>query len=790
MKRAAIVVVVLGGLVVLVLVLGSLSLAGRARESFGYRAKGMAMAGEIPAAEEKALRDFGADSPAAPPALAAATPEPEPPRDELEIAADGYMTGSKRMLLKAKVGGKGMPASEVEGDRGGEGQEAPTRSWFPETFLFEPLVVTDQEGRANVPVRVPDRLTRWRVLALAHSRAGAQAGALSTFEGTLPAYVDPVVPPFLTAGDEVRLPVQLVNTTETDLDRTLKLSAAGANLAAAGGSVRVPAQGTLVQYAELKVERPGQVVVKASLGDTDAVERTIEVKPAGRPLSVSKGGTLAAPREVQLSGPADPLPESERVRLLVFPGALALLRSELSTALHRAGTADDAYSLLMAGRAPALLRALGDEPDREVLRNLALVSGQRAIHHSRSPDISSAALLAEAALAHPDNPVLSRLGERLAAMVAGAQLPDGTCQGGNGWTLQRLLVATADCAKAVGAGKATEAARQRSTGFNLRASGAFERNAGRIDDGYTAAAILASGALKGSLAEELRAKVRAAIAAQQDGSKVLQADEGVVRADGSVPTQAEATALAVLALEGDAQAPMADLGTSLLAGYSPVYGWGDGRTNLACMRAVLQLFKEPVPSNVRVVLEMDGNPVTEGALDPSRLKDVVALEAPAPGSSGMHKWRVRAEPAVPGLGFSLTLTAYVPWKQEEPTGGLDLAIASPTELAVGRPAEISLSATAPAGMALKIRHSLPAGVQPDTPSLELLVSSGSISRFETEDGAVQLEVPARQAGQPFTAKYRLVPTLAGKLHASASTITPVGRPDLMRYVAPATWVVR
>ncbi len=75
--------------------------------------------------------------------------------------------------------------------------------------------------------------------------------------------------------------------------------------------------------------------------------------------------------------------------------------------------------------------------------------GQRLLRSARSPNVPTAALVAQAALSHPDNPVLSRLGERLAAQVAQAQRPDGTCQGEDGWTLQRLLVATADCALAV-----------------------------------------------------------------------------------------------------------------------------------------------------------------------------------------------------------------------------------------------------------------------------------------------------------------------------------------------------
>ncbi len=96
---------------------------------------------------------------------------------------------------------------QLKGAEGGAAvAPAATRAWFPETFLFNPLIVTDASGRADVKVKVPDRLTTWHVLALAHSREGAQAGTTTDFLGTLPTYVDPVVPKQLVAGDEVRLP--------------------------------------------------------------------------------------------------------------------------------------------------------------------------------------------------------------------------------------------------------------------------------------------------------------------------------------------------------------------------------------------------------------------------------------------------------------------------------------------------------------------------------------------------------------------------------------------------------
>jgi hypothetical protein len=321
-------------------------------------------------------------------------------------------------------------------------------------------------------------------------------------------------------------------------------------------------------------------------------------------------------------------------------------------------------------------------------------------------------------------------------------------------------------------------------------AGAFERYAARVQDGYTAAAVLASGGVSGTVRDTLRKQVREALQKRPDGSAFLPVGPGVVRADGRVPPEAEATALAVLALVDDKEAPLADLGTSLLADYRPERGWGDGRANLVGLRAALALFKEPLPSQVSVVLERDGQVVTEGTFDAKALREVLALEGAAAGSAGKHTWTVRAEPAVPGLGFSLTLGAYVPWRASEKGRGLELAVKGPSEVKVGMPAEVTVQAASPAGMALTLRQGLPAGVQVDRASLDALVSGGTVTSYEVEDGAVSLTLPPRGAAEPFSARFRVVPTLAGSLQAGASSLTPVERPELVFHVPPATWAVR
>jgi hypothetical protein len=285
--------------------------------------------------------------------------------------------------------------------------------------------------------------------------------------------------------------------------------------------------------------------------------------------------------------------------------------------------------------------------------------------------------------------------------------------------------------------------------------------------------------------------VRDAVKQNKDGSRELPVEPGVVRADGTVPSNVEATALAVLALENDPKATWrADLGGALMAAYTPSWGWGDGHANLVALRAVLSLFKDPLPARVKITLALDGKPLREGEFDAAKLKDVLTLEAPAPDAAGKHVWTLKAEPAVPGLGWALVLEAYVPWQKEAPDQGLELTVEPPKDLKVGLGAEVTLEAAAPSGMPLKLRHALPAGVQADRPSLEALVSAGTIKSFRVEDGAVTLDISAREPGQVFQAHYRVVPTLAGTLHTPASFLSLADKPEVAYFVPPAPWTVK
>ena len=190
-------------------------------------------------------------------------PAPAAPRGgaAADKADEGFAGGARLERKKAKLAERrSEPASEAEPAPMEAEEAAPARSWFPESFLFEPRVVTDLSGNASLAVRVPDRLTTWRVLALAHTREGQQAGAVTSFLGTLPVYVEPVVPASLYTRDEVRIPVQVVNTTEARVSRTLVVRVDGGTLVGAPTrSVSIPGAAIIVESFVVRADRPGEL---------------------------------------------------------------------------------------------------------------------------------------------------------------------------------------------------------------------------------------------------------------------------------------------------------------------------------------------------------------------------------------------------------------------------------------------------------------------------------------------------------------------------------------------------
>src|SRR5207302_1888868 len=114
-------------------------------------------------------------------------------------------------------------------------------------------------------------------------------------------------------------------------------------------------------------------------------------------------------------------------------------------------------------------------------------------------------------------------------------------------------------------------------------------------------------------------------------------------------------------------------------------------------------------------------PVPEGVVRADGRAPLPA-EATALAALALDDARVRADPPLAGLGFSLSLQSWVPWHKQPAQGGLELQAPPRIEARLGQPVSIELEAAAPSGSPLSLHHALPAGVQPDLDSLDALVA--------------------------------------------------------------------
>jgi hypothetical protein len=136
------------------------------------------------------------------------------------------------------------PAAEESMLNKSQNQQTPinVRTDFNPLATFAPRVSTGSNGEARLSIKLPDNLTRYRVMVVAVDERGNQFGTgESNITARLPLMVRPSAPRFLNFGDKFELPVVLQN--QTDLAMTVDVVARAANLELdnAGLRVNVPA---------------------------------------------------------------------------------------------------------------------------------------------------------------------------------------------------------------------------------------------------------------------------------------------------------------------------------------------------------------------------------------------------------------------------------------------------------------------------------------------------------------------------------------------------------------------
>jgi uncharacterized protein YfaS (alpha-2-macroglobulin family) len=328
-------------------------------------------------------------------AAAAAAPQPAPDR---QLAAGGIAAGGGSAASRPPVAGPAADAKladrlEAAQERAGKdimfakrqaGQPAMRQDFvlvrqfahaaragrrpndrvdFAETLYWNAGVRTDAKtGQASVTFTTSDAVTSFRAFADAFDNAGAVGSGAGVVTSVQPFYVEMKMPLEVTQGDEIQLPVTLVNNTA---DAKISTGLAVASTAGKGirfGPIKPRAANPGTRAREVQYigvdDVAGDFDVTIGAGSdayTDKVTRRLRVVPKGFPVEFARGGLIGPDGGVtfDIEIPADVVAASVKSDLALYPTPLANLTQALEALIQSPSgcfeqTSSTCYPLIMA----------------------------------------------------------------------------------------------------------------------------------------------------------------------------------------------------------------------------------------------------------------------------------------------------------------------------------------------------------------------------------------------------------------------------------------------------------
>lgn len=234
------------------------------------------------------------------------------------------------------------PLAEPVAARSGAPAPNRLREFFPEVLFWNPEVVTDDEGTATLHFPAADSITTWGIAATANTRDGRLGFGGSSFRVFKEFFVEPDLPPVLTEGDRISLPVAVYNFLDREQrvwislvpDEWYELSDERAR------TVRVPAKGAASVAFDLVARRSGTHALHVEArGEektaVDAIRRAVTVWPDGRERTHVINARVSGRTTLSIEVPSEALPGSARLVCKCYPGVFGTMLEGLEGMLRK-----------------------------------------------------------------------------------------------------------------------------------------------------------------------------------------------------------------------------------------------------------------------------------------------------------------------------------------------------------------------------------------------------------------------------------------------------------------------
>ena len=295
-------------------------------------------------------------------------PQQIPEQEEFRRGGDGDFFGG--MVMDAMVEEAAAPmknampvaAATATPTESGLAEVERVRQFFPETWVWEPELMTDSKGMINVPLNAPDSITTWRLHAVSSSPEGIGIAEtdLRVFQDF---FVDPDLPYAVTRGEEFPVTIQVYNYLDKEQQVTVTLKATNWFDILGSSKETITVQANSVQPVRFTI-RPTEVgtqlveITGQTTSKADAVKKQVIVEPEGSRREMVENGILKG-QDVTLDAllPAGIVADSGKVLLSFTPSLVAQSISGIDDLLGMPYGCGEQNMLLFA-------------PDVEILRYL------------------------------------------------------------------------------------------------------------------------------------------------------------------------------------------------------------------------------------------------------------------------------------------------------------------------------------------------------------------------------------------------------------------------------------
>ncbi|MBL8685287.1 MAG: hypothetical protein JNK05_39275 [Myxococcales bacterium] len=235
--------------------------------------------------------------------------------------APRFVLDDLRRSLVSRLEIPALPGASGDGSEDGERALRDERERFEPTPLWLPHLNTGVDGIARARVRLPQRPTQYRVIAVVNDSAARTGGASTQLTATLPAVLRPTMPTAVVEGDRFEAVTFVHNPGTAPVDVRVRALVGGREVRAenirldAGGDSRV----SFPMEAAVGQERMDVRFEAIAQGATDARDVTVAVRPRGIAQRSFMAGAVTGTRSIELEAPQGAMARGARFTVTVAP---------------------------------------------------------------------------------------------------------------------------------------------------------------------------------------------------------------------------------------------------------------------------------------------------------------------------------------------------------------------------------------------------------------------------------------------------------------------------------------